>query len=101
MKSLLIIFFLIFSIRHSYAATDTEFCKTVAQQAEAIMAMRQSDVEKKVLYEKIKYKGPEVAIILEAIIIDAYETPKLKSLNAQKQAMHEFSNQWFLRCLKA
>lgn len=101
MRTLLFAFFLIFSIHHSYAATDAEFCKTVEQQAEAIMSMRQNGVEKKLLYEKIKYKGSEVAIILEAIIVDAYNAPKCESLDEQKQAIDDFSKQWFLRCLKA
>lgn len=70
-----------------------KYCSGIENIARKVMIGRQAGIP-------ISSWMEDPQILLEEIVVAAYEKPRFKSKGAQKWAVDEFTNQWYLRCFK-
>ena len=70
-------------------------CERVSEMAEQIMTARQKNLPMS-----------DVMVILDSdyhhkMVLDAYERPRLFGSEAKVDAIYDFKNDWYMRCVKA
>jgi len=90
---LLSAFILCAAIWHTNANAETN-CESVAGFAETVMEARQKGVSLVKMMQATDNK------LLQAIIMEAYETPRYSTEEYQARKIGEFRDSWYLACLK-
>lgn len=94
------IFVLLIAISLSFATTDAEVCKTIANDAKMIMSARQNGAPITVIYDVIeKQEDKNIKELFFNIMNDAYSTPKFITPEVKRNTINEFYNKWFYRCI--
>jgi hypothetical protein len=76
-------------------ATWREKCDTFSDVAEYIMTNRQQGVSM-----RNTMKAVEVIDWAEEVVIFAYESPRYSTEDMQQRAIRDFTDEWYLRCVK-
>lgn len=81
-------------------------CAEIYVIAEMSMTLRQDNISMKRVIKSVKSADSETKTEKDAesvvikIIIDAYKTPLYGTKKYKRQAIREFANKWFLRCIE-
>ncbi len=77
-------------------AEEQATCETISELAEVIMENRQHGVS------MARAMGAsEGSELVETIVIQAYEHPGYTTAEYQNRAVSEFTDEWYLACVKA
>lgn len=77
-------------------ASANEFCDSIAEAAGTIMEARQEGVD--VVAAMKIMSGDE---LMQTMVLEAYEYPKLSVKKNQEEASSEFRIKWYLICMRS
>ena len=97
----MMIFTMFFVAPKMTVAGDSErFCEMMAKTAGAIMQKRQANVEMSRVMAVLP-EGDDIRDTVEAMVIDAYNSPAYSTEEYKRKAVREFKNEVYLKCYKA
>ena len=76
-------------------------CETFSDYAKNVMTARQEGASIARLIKIVNSPDPEDGGVMQQIVIDAYDHPKLSLEENKREAIKDFENEIYIQCIKA